>query len=89
MHWFVSVNVSVPIRHQRLQAVMMFDNMVKEVLDQVGGLSSQNTELCSTLRNILQVVLLLMYISNGTISTLQICGMSTFSEKNCSPFIPK
>lgn len=37
----------------------MFDSMVKEILDQVGGLSSQNTELCSLLRNILQVLLLL------------------------------
>lgn len=34
----------------------MFDSMMKEILDQVGGLSSQNTELCSLLRNILQVL---------------------------------
>ncbi|XP_041791809.1 uncharacterized protein C1orf112 homolog [Chelmon rostratus] len=39
------------------KAVMMFDNMMKEILDQVGGLSSQNTELCSTLRNILQAMM--------------------------------
>uniref|UniRef100_A0A671VKU6 Fignl1 interacting regulator of recombination and mitosis n=1 Tax=Sparus aurata TaxID=8175 RepID=A0A671VKU6_SPAAU len=41
------------------KVVTMFDSMVKEILDQVGGLSSQNTELCSLLRNILQVLLLL------------------------------
>ncbi|XP_061681979.1 FIGNL1-interacting regulator of recombination and mitosis [Syngnathoides biaculeatus] len=36
------------------KAVIMFDNMMKELSLQVGGLSSQNTELCSLLRNILQ-----------------------------------
>ncbi|XP_062280168.1 FIGNL1-interacting regulator of recombination and mitosis [Scomber scombrus] len=36
------------------KAVTMFDNMMKEILVQVGGLSSQNTELCALLRNILQ-----------------------------------
>lgn len=33
----------------------MFDSMMKEILSQVGGLSSQNPELCALLRNILQV----------------------------------
>lgn len=33
----------------------MFDSMIKEILAQVGGLTSQNTELCALLRNILQV----------------------------------
>lgn len=33
----------------------MFDSMMKEVMDQAGGLSSQNTQLCSVLRGILQV----------------------------------
>lgn len=47
----------------------MFDSMMKEIMDQVGGLSSQNTELCSLLRNILQVQLLLC-ISNWTMSAL-------------------
>lgn len=37
----------------------MFDSMIKEILDQVGELSSQNTELCALLRNVLQVQLLL------------------------------
>lgn len=37
----------------------MFDGMIKEILDQVGELSSQNTELCALLRNVLQVQLLL------------------------------
>uniref|UniRef100_A0A671VFQ1 Fignl1 interacting regulator of recombination and mitosis n=1 Tax=Sparus aurata TaxID=8175 RepID=A0A671VFQ1_SPAAU len=45
------------------KVVTMFDSMVKEILDQVGGLSSQNTELCSLLRNILQVLLLLYALS--------------------------
>ncbi|XP_054645381.1 uncharacterized protein C1orf112 homolog isoform X2 [Dunckerocampus dactyliophorus] len=36
------------------KAVTMFDNMRKEILIQVGGLSSQNTELCSLLRNVLK-----------------------------------
>ncbi|XP_039666561.1 uncharacterized protein C1orf112 homolog [Perca fluviatilis] len=39
------------------KAVTMFDGMMKEILDQVGGLSSQNTELCSLLRNILQAMM--------------------------------
>ncbi|XP_030289356.1 FIGNL1-interacting regulator of recombination and mitosis [Sparus aurata] len=39
------------------KVVTMFDSMVKEILDQVGGLSSQNTELCSLLRNILQAMM--------------------------------
>uniref|UniRef100_A0A8P4KEF3 Fignl1 interacting regulator of recombination and mitosis n=1 Tax=Dicentrarchus labrax TaxID=13489 RepID=A0A8P4KEF3_DICLA len=39
------------------KAVTMFDSMMKEILDQVGGLSSQNTELCSLLRNILQAMM--------------------------------
>lgn len=71
------MNVSVPICHKCLQAVAMFDSMMKEILDQVGGLSSQNSELCSLLRNILQVQLLLC-ISNCTMSALQIyviCGI--------------
>nr|XP_020503268.1 uncharacterized protein C1orf112 homolog [Labrus bergylta]XP_020503269.1 uncharacterized protein C1orf112 homolog [Labrus bergylta] len=39
------------------KAVTMFDSMMKEILDQVGGLSSQNTELCASLRNILQAMM--------------------------------
>ncbi|XP_061895259.1 FIGNL1-interacting regulator of recombination and mitosis [Entelurus aequoreus] len=36
------------------KAVTIFDSMRKDILIQVGGLSSQNTELCSLLRNILK-----------------------------------
>ncbi|KAM9848315.1 FIGNL1-interacting regulator of recombination and mitosis [Aulostomus maculatus] len=36
------------------KAVRVFDSMMKELSFQVGGLSSQNTELCSLLRNLLQ-----------------------------------
>ncbi|XP_017262717.1 uncharacterized protein C1orf112 homolog [Kryptolebias marmoratus] len=36
------------------KAVTMFNSMMKEIMDQVGGLSSQNTELRALLRNILQ-----------------------------------
>ncbi|XP_068563326.1 FIGNL1-interacting regulator of recombination and mitosis [Cebidichthys violaceus] len=39
------------------KAVTMFESMIKEILDQVGGLSSQNTELCALLRNILQAMM--------------------------------
>ncbi|XP_070764656.1 FIGNL1-interacting regulator of recombination and mitosis [Enoplosus armatus] len=39
------------------KAVTMFDSMMKEIFDQVGGLSSQNTELCALLRNILQAMM--------------------------------
>ncbi|KAK1897641.1 putative protein C1orf112 like [Dissostichus eleginoides] len=39
------------------KAVTMFDRMMKEIMDQVGGLSSQNTERCSLLRNILQAMM--------------------------------
>ncbi|XP_068600023.1 FIGNL1-interacting regulator of recombination and mitosis [Brachionichthys hirsutus] len=39
------------------KAVTVFDGMIKEILDQVGGLSSQNSELCSLLRNILQALI--------------------------------
>uniref|UniRef100_A0A3B4H612 Uncharacterized protein n=1 Tax=Pundamilia nyererei TaxID=303518 RepID=A0A3B4H612_9CICH len=39
------------------KAVKMFDSMMKEIMDQVGGLSSQNTELCALLRNILQAMM--------------------------------
>lgn len=38
-----------------LQVAAMFESMIKEILSQVGGLSSQNPELCALLRNILQV----------------------------------
>lgn len=43
------------------QAVTMFDSMMKEVADQAGGLSSQNGELRSLLRNILQVRLFIAF----------------------------
>lgn len=36
------------------KAAAVFEDMVKEILDQVGGLSSQNTELRSFIRNILE-----------------------------------
>uniref|UniRef100_A0AAQ5X2G7 Uncharacterized protein n=1 Tax=Amphiprion ocellaris TaxID=80972 RepID=A0AAQ5X2G7_AMPOC len=36
------------------KAVTVFHSMMKEIMDQVGRLSSQNTELCGFLRNILQ-----------------------------------
>ncbi|XP_037324902.2 FIGNL1-interacting regulator of recombination and mitosis isoform X2 [Pungitius pungitius] len=39
------------------KAVSMFEGMIKEILHQVGGLSSQNTELCALLRNILQAMM--------------------------------
>ncbi|XP_070688210.1 FIGNL1-interacting regulator of recombination and mitosis [Pempheris klunzingeri] len=39
------------------KVVTMFDSMMKEILDQVGGLSSQNNELCALLRNILQAMM--------------------------------
>uniref|UniRef100_A0A3Q3L195 FIGNL1 interacting regulator of recombination and mitosis n=1 Tax=Mastacembelus armatus TaxID=205130 RepID=A0A3Q3L195_9TELE len=35
----------------------VFESMMKEILDQVGGLSSQNTELCELLRNLLQAMM--------------------------------
>uniref|UniRef100_A0A672HNF1 Si:dkey-97o5.1 n=1 Tax=Salarias fasciatus TaxID=181472 RepID=A0A672HNF1_SALFA len=40
-----------------MQLVTMFDSMLKEIVDQVGGLSSQNTELCDLLRSILQAMM--------------------------------
>lgn len=46
------------------QVVTMFDSMMKEVVDQAGGLSSQNSELCSLLRNILQVCLIVAFFLN-------------------------
>lgn len=48
----------------------MFDSMMKEILDQVGGLSSQNTELRALLRSILQVKMFLFTLSCTT-SVLQ------------------
>ncbi|KAJ0065120.1 hypothetical protein NL108_005594, partial [Boleophthalmus pectinirostris] len=39
------------------KAVTVFGSMLKEILDQVGGLSSQNTELCAFLRRILESVM--------------------------------
>ncbi|XP_071343776.1 FIGNL1-interacting regulator of recombination and mitosis isoform X2 [Trachinotus anak] len=39
------------------KAVTLFESMMKEILDQVGGLSSQNTELRALLRNILQAMM--------------------------------
>ncbi|KAM9831398.1 FIGNL1-interacting regulator of recombination and mitosis [Neosynchiropus ocellatus] len=39
------------------KAVTVFNGMVKEISAQVEGLSSQNTELCSYLRNILQLMM--------------------------------
>uniref|UniRef100_A0A3Q3XJV0 Uncharacterized protein n=1 Tax=Mola mola TaxID=94237 RepID=A0A3Q3XJV0_MOLML len=38
----------------------VFHSMMEELLDQVAGLSSQNTELCSLLRNILQAMMQLI-----------------------------
>lgn len=48
----------------------MFDGMIKEILDQVGELSSQNTELCALLRNVLQVQLLLCACFSRILKTL-------------------
>ncbi|KAM8890592.1 FIGNL1-interacting regulator of recombination and mitosis isoform 1-T2 [Synchiropus picturatus] len=39
------------------KAVTVFNAMVKEISAQVEGLSSQNTELCSYLRNVLQLMM--------------------------------
>lgn len=39
------------------KAVTVFDSMMKEISDQVAGLSSQNTELCAFLRNLLQAMM--------------------------------
>nr|XP_054586065.1 uncharacterized protein C1orf112 homolog [Nothobranchius furzeri] len=39
------------------KAVEMFNSMMKEIMDQVGGLSTQNTEMCAFLRNILQMMM--------------------------------
>lgn len=57
------------------KAVTMFESMVKELVDQVGGLSSQNTELCALLRNILQAMVQI-------IDALSTCvrHISTFEE---------
>lgn len=49
----------------------MFDSMMKEIMDQVGGLSSQNTELCALLRNILQVLQHTAF-ENGTVEPIQL-----------------
>ncbi|XP_040896344.1 uncharacterized protein C1orf112 homolog isoform X2 [Toxotes jaculatrix] len=38
------------------KAVTVFESMMKEISEQVGGLSSQNTELCTLLRGILQAM---------------------------------
>lgn len=40
----------------------MFDSMIEEILDQVGGLSSQNVELRGSIRSILQVQLAILNI---------------------------
>lgn len=53
------------------QAVTMFDSMMKEITDQVGGLSSQNIELCALLRNILQVLIHSAF-QNGTVEPIQL-----------------
>ncbi|XP_054908419.1 uncharacterized protein C1orf112 homolog isoform X1 [Poeciliopsis prolifica] len=60
------------------KAVAMFDNMMKEILNQVGELSSQNTELCALLRNILQAMAQL-------IDALSICvrHVGSFEEGLC------
>nr|XP_046247847.1 uncharacterized protein C1orf112 homolog isoform X2 [Scatophagus argus] len=57
------------------KAVAMFDSMMKEILNQVGGLSSQNTELCALLRRILQAMMQI-------IDALSTCvrHISTFEE---------
>uniref|UniRef100_A0A3Q0S684 Fignl1 interacting regulator of recombination and mitosis n=1 Tax=Amphilophus citrinellus TaxID=61819 RepID=A0A3Q0S684_AMPCI len=39
------------------KVVTVFDSMMKEIMEQAGGLSSQNTELCALLRNILQAMM--------------------------------
>uniref|UniRef100_A0A3B5LRD8 Fignl1 interacting regulator of recombination and mitosis n=1 Tax=Xiphophorus couchianus TaxID=32473 RepID=A0A3B5LRD8_9TELE len=60
------------------KAVAMFDNMMKEIMNQVGELSSQNTELCTFLRNILQAMVQL-------IDALSICvrHVASFEEGLC------
>ncbi|XP_042369887.1 uncharacterized protein C1orf112 homolog [Plectropomus leopardus] len=57
------------------KAATMFDGMMKEILDQVRELSSQNTELCALLRNILQAMMQI-------IDALSTCvrHISTFEE---------
>ncbi|KAM4739416.1 FIGNL1-interacting regulator of recombination and mitosis isoform 3-T3 [Anableps anableps] len=60
------------------KAVTMFDNMMKEIMNQVGELSSQNTELCAFLRNILQAMV-------QVIDALSICvrHVGSFEEGLC------
>lgn len=41
--------------YEYLQVAKMFDKLLEEISNQVGGLSSQNTEVRTLLRNILQV----------------------------------
>lgn len=55
----------------------MFDSMMKEILDQVGGLSSQNTELRALLRSILEVKIFL-FILSCTTSVLQFNAYMVF-----------
>ncbi|XP_039984627.1 uncharacterized protein C1orf112 homolog [Xiphias gladius] len=57
------------------KAGTVFESMIKEISDQIGGLSSQNSELCAILRNILQAM-------TQIIDALSICvrHVSSFEE---------
>ncbi|XP_015251801.1 PREDICTED: uncharacterized protein C1orf112 homolog isoform X1 [Cyprinodon variegatus] len=60
------------------KAVMMYDSMIKEIMNQVGELSSQNTELCAFFRNILQAMM-------QVIDVLSVCvrHVGSFEEGPC------
>ncbi|XP_056133591.1 uncharacterized protein C1orf112 homolog isoform X1 [Lampris incognitus] len=49
------------------EAVSMFNSLTKEILNQVGGLSSQNTELRTLLRNILQAMVQIIEVMSACV----------------------
>ncbi|KAG7283653.1 hypothetical protein CRUP_020426 [Coryphaenoides rupestris] len=49
------------------KAVTMFDNLMNEISNQVGGLSSQNTELRTILRNILQATVQIIEVMSACV----------------------
>uniref|UniRef100_A0A8C6YM69 Uncharacterized protein n=1 Tax=Nothoprocta perdicaria TaxID=30464 RepID=A0A8C6YM69_NOTPE len=58
------------------KTLQLFDNLMYELSNQAKGLTSQNTELCSTVRNVLQTVVQLLETLTScvrVVCTLQAC----------------
>ncbi|KAK0147543.1 hypothetical protein N1851_012972 [Merluccius polli] len=68
------------------KAVTMFDNLMKEISNQVGGLSSQNTELRTLLRNLLQAMVHIIEAMSACVR--HVCSFEEAPDLDAIRFLP-